>query len=142
MTKSATTIAILYSLFAGLSTVVNIASQMISIWIYSGRYAVEVSIIVGTIAGLPLRYFLEKKYIFAFQSKGIKHDGILFVMYSFMGIFTTLIFWGVEYGFHLLFSSDTMRYLGAIIGLSIGYFIKYQLDKRYVFINKEVRGIS
>ena len=26
-----------------------------------------------------------------------------------------------------------MRYLGGVIGLMIGYIIKYQLDKRYVF---------
>jgi putative flippase GtrA len=141
MTKSATKIAVLYSLFAGLSTVVNIGSQMLSMLIYSGAYAVEISIFMGTLAGLPLRYFLEKRYIFSFESKNIKHDGQLFILYSFMGVFTTAIFWGTEYAFHLIFTTDVMRYIGGILGLSIGYYIKYQLDKRFVFVNKSTKAV-
>ena len=142
MTKSATKIAVLYSLFAGLSTVVNIGSQMLSMLIYSGAYAVEISIFIGTLAGLPLRYFLEKRYIFSFESKNIKHDGQLFILYSFMGVFTTAIFWGTEYVFHLIFTTDVMRYIGGVLGLTIGYFIKYQLDKRFVFVNKSTKAVA
>jgi hypothetical protein len=141
MTKSDTKIAVLYSLFAGLSTVVNICSQMLSMLIYRGVYAVEISIFIGTLGGLPLRFFLEKRYIFSFQSKNIKHDGQLFILYSFMSVFTTAIFWGTEYAFHLIFTSDVMRYFGGVLGLSIGYFIKYQLDKRFVFVNKSKRNV-
>ena len=141
MTKSDTKIAVLYSLFAGLSTVVNICSQMLSMLIYRGVYAVEISIFIGTLVGLPLRFFLEKRYIFSFQSKNIKHEGQLFILYSFMSVFTTAIFWGTEYAFHLIFTSDVMRYFGGVLGLSIGYFIKYQLDKRFVFVNKSKRNV-
>jgi putative flippase GtrA len=142
MTKSATKIAVLYSLFAGLSTVVNIGSQMLSMLIYSGAYAVEISIFIGTLAGLPLRYFLEKRYIFSFESKNIKHDGQLFILYSFVGVFTTAIFWGTEYAFHLIFTTDAMRYIGGVLGLTIGYYIKYQLDKRFVFVNKSTKAVA
>ncbi len=142
MRKSTTKIAALYSLFAGLSTAVNIGSQMLSMLIYSGAYAVEISIFIGTLAGLPLRYFLEKRYIFSFKSKSIKHDGQLFILYSFMGVFTTAIFWGTEYAFHLLFATDVMRYIGGVLGLSIGYYIKYQLDKRFVFIGKAIKAVA
>ena len=141
MTKSATKLVILYSLFAGISTLVNIGTQMLSIFLYSGIYAIEISIFIGTLSGLPLRYFLEKRFIFSFESDGLKHDGQLFILYSFMGVFTTVIFWGTEYAFHLLFSSDFMRYVGGILGLSIGYYVKYQLDKRFVFIAKNPRVI-
>jgi putative flippase GtrA len=133
--KSDVTIAVLYTLFAVFSTVINIGSQMASTWAYTGPLAVEVSILIGTAAGLPLRYMLEKRYIFAFQSNSIKHDGQLFVLYSFMGVFTTFIFWGVEYAFYLIFATDMMRYLGGVIGLAIGFYVKYQLDKRFVFVN-------
>jgi putative flippase GtrA len=142
MTKSATKIAVLYSLFAGLSTGVNIGSQMLSMLIYNGVYSVEISIFIGTLAGLPLRYFLEKRYIFSFQSKNIKHDGRLFILYSFMGVFTTAIFWGTEYTFHLIFMTDVMRYIGGVLGLSIGYYIKYQLDKRFVFVDKSIKVVA
>jgi putative flippase GtrA len=142
MTKTATKIAVLYSLFAVLSTAINIGSQMLSIWIYKGALAVEISILVGTAMGLPLRYFLEKRYIFNFTSKNLVHDGKLFFFYSAMGVITTLIFWGTEYAFHLIYDNDFMRYLGGIIGLSIGFYVKYQLDKKYVFVNRSNEAVS
>ena len=142
MRKKATKIAVLYTLFAVLSTAINIGSQMLSIWIYKGPLSVEISILVGTAMGLPLRYFLEKRYIFNFTSKNLVHDGKLFVFYSAMGVITTLIFWGTEYAFHLVYDTDLMRYLGGIIGLSIGFYVKYQLDKKYVFVNSFDKAVS
>ena len=142
MTKNATKIAVLYTLFAVFSTAINIGSQMLSIWIYKGQLSVEISILVGTAMGLPLRYFLEKRYIFNFTSKNLVHDGKLFVFYSAMGVITTLIFWGTEYAFHLIYDTDVMRYIGGIIGLSIGFYVKYQLDKKYVFVNSTNEAVS
>lgn len=51
-----------------------------------------------------------------------------------LGILTTCVFWGMEIGFDFVFSTIHMRYAGAAIGLGLGYFFKYQLDKRYVFV--------
>ena len=141
MIKASARIAILYTLFAVLSIFINIGSQMLSISVYKGHFSVEISILVGTILGLPLRYFLEKRYIFAFTSKNLVHDGKLFVFYSAMGVITTLVFWGTEYAFHLIYDSDLMRYIGGIVGLTIGFFIKYQLDKKYVFVNNFKKAI-
>jgi len=135
MVKTAVKIAVLYTLFAVLSTVINIGSQMLSIWLYKGPYLIEISILVGTAAGLPLRYVLEKRYIFAFTSNNLAHDGKLFIFYSAMGLITTLIFWGTEYAFHLIYDTDLMRYAGGIVGLAVGFYVKYQLDKKYVFVN-------
>ena len=142
MTKTATRIVFFYFLFAGLSTVINICSQMLSMSVYREIYAVEISILIGTLAGLPLRYILEKRYIFSYQTKNIKHDGKLFLLYSLMGIFTTIIFWVVEYAFHFIFKTDLMRYIGGIVGLAFGYYFKYQLDKNYVFINNAGKVIE
>ena len=44
MAKTAVSIAVLYTLFAAFSTVINIGTQMLSIWAYKGPYSVEVSI--------------------------------------------------------------------------------------------------
>lgn len=142
MRRKAAKIAVLYTLFAVLSTAINIGSQMLSIWIYKGPLSVEISILVGTAMGLPLRYFLEKRYIFNFTSKNLVHDGKLFIFYSAMGVITTLIFWGTEYAFHLVYDTDLMRYFGGIIGLSIGFYVKYQLDKKYVFVNSFDEAVS
>tara|TARA_B110000208_G_C11797024_1_gene440078 strand:- start:3205 stop:3633 length:429 start_codon:yes stop_codon:yes gene_type:complete len=136
MTLTAVRIAVLYTAFAVLSTVINIGSQMLSIWAFKGPYSVEISILVGTAAGLPLRYFLEKRYIFNFKSQNLKHDGKLFIFYSAMGVITTLIFWGTEYAFHLIYDVDFMRYIGGVIGLAVGFYFKYQLDKKYVFVSR------
>lgn len=137
MTKTAVSIAVLYMIFAAFSTAINIGCQMLSIWVYKGSHAVELSILIGTITGLPVRYFLEKRHIFTFKSRNVAHEGQLFMLYSSMGVFTTVIFWGVEYAFHLLFRTETMRYIGGIIGLAIGFYVKYNLDKRYVFVSRE-----
>ena len=135
MTKEAVKTAILYTLFTVLSIIINISSQMLSILVYEGILFIEVSILVGTATGLPLRYFLEKRYIFSFASNNLAHDGKLFVFYSAMGVVTTLIFWGTEYAFHLIYDADLMRFVGGIVGLALGSLVKYQLDKKYVFVS-------
>ena len=58
-----------------------------------------------------------------------------------MGILTTLIFWGTETIFWLIWQNENMRELGAVLGLSLGYSIKYNLDKRFVFNQKKFRRI-
>ncbi|WP_028487100.1 GtrA family protein [Thiomicrorhabdus chilensis] len=130
-------IALIYTIFAVIATVANILSQDLSIRIYSGAYSVVFSVLVGTAVGLVVKYGLDKKYIFKYQTADLQHDTRTFYLYSLMGIVTTLIFWGFEFGFDALFNSKEMRYLGGIIGLAIGYYIKYQLDKRFVFIHRK-----
>ena len=139
--KSVARIAGLYAVFAALATAVNIGSQALVIWSYHGVYVVPLSILVGTAAGLPLKYVLEKRYIFNFAANNLAHDGRMFAVYSFMGVFTTALFWAVEWAFHAAFSTDAMRYLGGVIGLSLGYAIKYHLDKRFVFVKRGALGV-
>jgi putative flippase GtrA len=127
-------IAMMYTLFATLGATTNLGVQMLFIHAYPGPYGVELSIAAGTAAALPLRYLLEKRYVFSFKSRNMAHDGKLFVLYSFMGVFTTALFWSVEYGFHLLFDTAAARYAGGVIGLVLGFCAKYQLDKKYVFV--------
>ena len=130
---------LLYSLCAILSIVANIFAQDITVRVYHLKYQIALSVIVGTAVGLLIKYVLDKKYIFRFSANSLAHDSSLFVMYTAMGVVTTLIFWGFEFTFEYLFHTKFMRYLGAVIGLSIGYFIKYNLDKRFVFNQKELK---
>ena len=140
--KAVARIAFLYSVFAALATAANLATQAFVIWLYTGAYAIELSILAGTAAGLPIKYILEKRHIFEFESESLKHDGKLFFMYSFLGVFTTALFWGTEFAFQWIFGTDLMRYLGGAIGLALGYIIKYQLDKRFVFVNKATTQVE
>lgn len=134
--KGVARIALLYALFAALATAANLASQALVIAVYSGQHAIALSIAVGTLVGLPIKYVLEKQWIFNFRSESLGHDSRLFLLYAFLGVFTTLLFWGIEYAFHLAFGTDLMRYLGGAIGLSLGYWIKYHLDKKFVFVTR------
>lgn len=123
-----------YSLFAVIATCVNLLTQEISHHIYSGLYALYLAIAAGTLTGLYTKFLLDKQYIFRFETRGIGEHGKHFILYSFMGVFTTIIFWGMELGFEYAFGTKVMRYTGAVLGLSIGYWVKYQLDKRFVFV--------
>ena len=126
-------LAVLYTAFAIVATFFNILAQDICSYIYSGPFYILISIIIGTGVGLVIKYILDKKYIFKYKTQNAQHDGKVFMLYTLMGIFTTIIFWGFEFGFHAIFATKEMRYVGGVIGLMIGYICKYYLDKRFVF---------
>jgi putative flippase GtrA len=126
-------IVLRYALFAVISTIVNILFQYLTFFVYDGFVSLYVAMFVGTVAGLVLKYVLDKKYIFFHTPKSKKDDGKKFILYSLMGVFTTFIFWGFEIWFDNMYASDNAKYLGAVIGLSIGYVVKYFLDKTFVF---------
>ena len=133
MPLSAFRILALYTLISALSIVINLSAQMLSMLGYKGANSVELSILVGTVASFPLRFLLEKRYIFNCRSRKLSQGGEMFVLYGGTSMITTLIFWGIEYSFHLACGSDVVRYVGAIVGLGIGFYVKYLLDKKYVF---------
>lgn len=120
-----------YSLFALVAIIVNLGSQEIFLAIYPNLY---ISIIVGTLTGFITKYLLDKYLIFiSTTNSSIKEMGL----YLITAIITTLIFWCFELGFYLLFESNNMKILGGIIGLVIGYLVKYRLDRQYTFIRNE-----
>lgn len=131
------TIALKYGLFALCATLLNLAAQEISIRIYDGVYALYAAMALGTLVGLLSKYVLDKKYIFGYVSASAREDVGKFTLYGLTGIATTAIFWGFELGFEWWIGGKTARYVGAIIGLSIGYGVKYRLDKRYVFSKQD-----
>ena len=130
-------IAIKYTIFALLSIVVNLFVQYLSFYFYSGFLSLYIALIFGTLAGLLVKFILDKNYIFYHKTKDLKDSGKKFFLYSFMGVFTTIIFWGFEIGFDLLFKDLNAKYIGGFIGLVIGYITKYKLDKKYVFKEKD-----
>lgn len=131
MTKS-----MLYVVFAIVATIVNLFTQEIASTLFQYEYEIIVSMFTGTLAGLVVKYLLDKKFIFKFETKSQKQDVTTFFFYSLMGVVTTVLFGVTEYTFDLWFETKTMRYVGAVIGLSIGYVTKYYLDKKYVFIER------
>ena len=130
-------LAITYAILALIATAANIGTQDLATRIYTGSSSVFLSVLAGTGIGLIVKYVLDKRYIFKFRARDAAHDGKTFFLYTLMGLVTTVIFWGFEFGFDHLFQTREMRYLGGIIGLAIGYLAKYKLDKRFVFRTTE-----
>lgn len=122
-----------YSLFAAISIVANILSQYLFVSAYDGPGAILISVVVGTGVGLAAKYVMDKTWIFRFEHRNAVHGIRTFTLYTVMGIATTAIFWLFEFGFFAIFKDDLMRYAGGIVGLTIGYAIKYHLDKALVF---------
>jgi putative flippase GtrA len=130
--------ALRYIFFSIIAIASNIFAQDIFIHHYRGRFDVLTSVIFGTGVGLIIKYILDKRYVFRFRARSVAHDTQTFALYTVMGLATTVIFWGFEFGFHYFFETKEMRYLGGVIGLAIGYLTKYHLDKRYVFRTEAV----
>jgi putative flippase GtrA len=126
-------LAVLYSFLALIATAANIGAQEIVTRVYHGLFAIEASVVVGTGIGLVVKYVLDKLFIFRFRTRDLLHDVRLFILYMSMGLATTLIFWIFEFGFEAVFATKELRYVGALIGLALGYWAKYNLDKRFVF---------
>ncbi|MGF6371315.1 hypothetical protein OKW40_004065 [Paraburkholderia sp. RAU6.4a] len=130
---SAPRLVVFYSLFAGLSILANIGSQKISLLVYADAFSVPVSVVVGTGVGLVVKFALDKIWIFRYRHRDLSHGIKSFILYTVMGLATTAIFWGFEFGADAIYHSEPVRFSGGVIGLVIGYLIKYRLDKRFVF---------
>lgn len=126
-------ILIKYIAFAIFATLINLLFQKLSTLVYHGFLELYVAMLIGTLAGLIAKYILDKNFIFYSKPKNKIDDSKIFILYSFTGLFTTFIFWGAEILFDYVFATELARYIGAIVGLSIGYICKYHLDKKYVF---------
>ncbi|MDH0617086.1 MULTISPECIES: GtrA family protein [unclassified Agrobacterium] len=130
------TLTFRYAIFAVIATIANLATQraVLQVGITGANFIAAIG--MGTIVGLIIKYALDKQWIFYDQDMGLKNNTRKFTLYTIMGVLTTLIFWGAETAFWLIWQTDRMREIGAIIGLAIGYIVKYNLDKRFVFNDK------
>jgi putative flippase GtrA len=126
-------LALVYAALALIATAANLLAQEAVVTLWGAHDAILVSMAVGTLVGLVTKYILDKRYIFMFAARSRYDDGKTFLLYSLVGVFTTFIFWFCEIAFQYAFGSKEMRYIGAVIGLAIGYTAKYQIDKRIVF---------
>ena len=126
-------LALKYALFAAFATAVNILVQDLALLLPAAGNPLFLSMGCGTLAGLLTKYVLDKRYIFYCTTHNVLEDTRKFFLYSLMGVATTAVFWSTEIGFELLFRTKSMRYTGAVIGLAVGYYLKYRLDKRFVF---------
>ena len=130
---SVSVLVLTYGAFACAATAANIGVQWLALRVYGGPHALLLAMAFGTITGLIVKYILDKRWIFDDRSTGLDNHGRKFSLYALTGVGTTVIFWGTEFSFNALTPDGRFRYLGAVIGLGIGYVAKYFLDRRLAF---------
>ncbi|MEJ6389181.1 GtrA family protein [Gymnodinialimonas sp. 2307UL20-7] len=130
---SRTTLVVRYTAFAIVAVIVNLAVQRLVLIGGGNALWFTLALGAGTLAGLMVKYVLDKRWIFFDRTAGAAAQGKQFGLYSLMGVVTTVIFWATETAFWLIWGTEFARETGAIIGLTIGYVTKYQLDRRFVF---------
>ncbi len=128
------TLIIKYTIFASTAVLINLFFQHLAFSYYHGIGQIYLALLTGTFCGLVTKFNLDKKFIFYYRTKKRTEDLRKFIMYSSLSLFTTIIFWSFELSFNFLWKSEFAKYVGGLIGLIIGYTIKYFLDKKYVFI--------
>ena len=89
----------------------------------------------GTFAGFVFKFIADKFIVFEDKmDNSLEKTSKQLALYFSFAIITTAIFWGFELAFKILFTGDAYL-IGGMIGLAIGYSIKFILDRKYVFIN-------
>jgi putative flippase GtrA len=132
----------LYACFAAIATVANLLTQRIVLAWDTTTTGFAVAVFCGTLVGLVIKYILDKRWIFRDTETGVKAHGRKFTLYTTMGVVTTAIFWSTETAFWLIWGTELMREAGAVLGLLVGYIVKYRLDRRFVFTDVRLGGSS
>ncbi len=117
----------LYFLFALISSFINIIGQHIFLNYYENLF---LAVIAGSAAGLVFKYILDSSIVFD-GNKQISLE--TFLRYAFIGACITPIIWIVEVIFLNIYGTVFMRDVGALLGIALAYYIKYEMDKRFVF---------
>jgi len=118
-------------LFACIAGAVNIGAQALVLLVYGGPFRLTIAMAIGTVAGLLPKYLLDARWIFGAKRGGLGQHARNLPLYTITSVCTTFIFWGFEYLFDAL--GGRWHYVGAVVGLAIGYRVKYSLDRNYVF---------
>ena len=118
---------ILYFLFAVLVTFINLAGQHIFLNFYENLF---LAVVAGSASGLIIKFALDSKLVFE-SNKDMNLK--IFIKYAFIGACITPIIWVVEVTFLNIFGTVFMRDVGAVLGIALAYYIKYEIDKRFIF---------
>ena len=123
---SASQIFVRYVLFAVVAGLGNLGAQEVAARILP-QVPLMFPILVGTAVGFIVKYILDKKWIFQDSFEAHAQEVQKVLKYGVFSLATTLLFG----------QTVAAKYAGAVLGLGAGNWIKYQLDKTYVFKRAE-----
>ena len=136
-----------YVLFACIAGAVNLGVQAVTLQVLElvARYVpaidppyhLTLAMAAGTVAGLLPKYLLDSRWIFTQPEAdagrtGLRRHARNIPLYTLTSVFTTFIFWAFEYAFDAA-GGGSWHYVGAAVGLAIGYRVKFSLDRSFVF---------
>jgi putative flippase GtrA len=125
----------LYVLFAAVATIANLAMQEVTFRVIP-ILPFSVSILSGTAAGFIVKYVLDKNLVFSDPYTGGRHEIRKISLYALLSVATTVVFWAFEVAFWFVWRTDQAKYVGALVGLAIGYSAKFALDRAFVFTDR------
>jgi putative flippase GtrA len=121
---------ICYVVFAIVAGAANLGAQELFLRAIGWPLA---SVVFGTGIGFAAKYVLDKHWVFFDSYESHASEARKVLTYGAFGVGTTLLFWGIELACWHIGGTAEAKYTGAIIGLTLGNWIKYLLDKRFVF---------
>lgn len=142
---------LLYMIFACLSIIINLGSQKITsilfidllpnlanqklLFNFENWFIIGVGF--GTGLGFIFKFIVDKFVVFEERlqessREELQKTGKQLSLYLGFAIITTLIYLGFELLFKITLSGDWYL-VGGLIGLSIGYTVKFILDRKFVF---------
>jgi putative flippase GtrA len=133
--KERSSLLLRYVLFAIFAGIMNLLTQGVVFSVAPVR-PLAASILAGTAAGFVVKYLLDKHWIFFDDNGNARQEIYKIVLYGSFSVAMTLVFWGFEIAFLAIGGTDFAKYLGAVIGLAIGNFAKYFLDRSFTFNQK------
>jgi putative flippase GtrA len=130
-----------YAAFAAAAIWINLLTQN-TVLVVVGEFwfGIYAAILFGNASGLVFKFIVDKYWVFEDMDPSLAASSRKFALYAAFGAFTTLLFWAVELTFHYIFQTACMTSVGAVIGLCIGYVIKYNLDKHVTFADHAEAG--
>lgn len=129
---SSQAIFVRYVLFAVLAGLANLAAQEAVVRLFPVLPLI-MAILVGTGVGFVSKYILDKKWIFLDRYEGHGAEARKVFIYGVSSVGTTILFWATELMFWHATGTVEGKYTGAVLGLTLGNFIKYRLDRHFVF---------
>ena len=124
-----------YTLFAVTAGAANLLTQAL-VFRLSPVEPLPISILLGTMLGFFLKYVLDKHWIFFDAYDNARRELRKIFLYGSFSVMMTLLFWSFEIAFWKLGGTELARYVGAAIGLAIGNFAKYLLDRNFTFARR------
>jgi putative flippase GtrA len=121
---------VLFAIFAGLA---NLATQEAAVRLLPPLAPIMLSVLAGTAVGFVVKYILDKHYIFLDGYDGHIAELRKVALYAAFSVATTAVFWGIELSFWYAWNTAAAKYAGAVLGLSLGNWLKYLLDRAWVF---------